>query len=399
MSEPGSPSKRSKSRRQSLTNILPHLNIDSSSGHTSHHTTTNPKAVSKLPSSMTKGWPKWLSIRRETGKPIDLTIRISQYLRDEALANNFPEDPATIIQAVKDKSAQFGKETAEIWAKTEDSLVELVYGSNFIEVTGSDYDVTEKICRKMFRGEDVAALVEPRSAEYEQAEAALVALKRPSSLEDVIRSRQEVINHAHALDYAIDHVVLGGHPITEQFIKKVHSMLCTGKVLHEDAGEPGVYRTWEIAARHGADSKKRSIFIRASTVPAYMSDFVADLHNDMLAAEDGKATDPIDMATRYCYRFVCIHPFGDGNGRMCRILLNALLLKYAGHVSTFGGTEEERKEYLELAREGNRLFHQEDMEVEEEHKKGHRNLARFTLRKSKVVMEQLWTWAMRRKED
>ena len=27
------------------------------------------------------------------------------------------------------------------------------------------------------------------------------------------------------------------------------------------------------------------------------------------------------------FRFVSIHPFGDGNGRMCRILMNYILFK------------------------------------------------------------------------
>ncbi|KAI4861902.1 Fic-domain-containing protein [Hypoxylon rubiginosum] len=294
---------------------------------------------------------------------------------------------------MKDKSTKIGKETGELWAIIEDSLVGLVYGSNFIETTGSDFDVTEKLCRRILHGEQVSARVEQGSAEYEQARAALIALKRPSSFEDVVRSRQEIINHAQALNYAVDHFVLDSKPITEDFLKEVHSKLCTGKVLHEDAGEPGKYRTWEIAARHGQDMRKKSIFIRASAVPQYMADLVSDLHNDLIDAENSKTIDPFDLASRYCHRLVCIHPFGDGNGRMCRILLNILLLKYAGYATTFGGNEEERQEYLDLARRGNKHFHEEDMEVPEAEKKGHRELAKFTVRKSKATFESLWAWA------
>ncbi|KAI0844865.1 hypothetical protein F5Y00DRAFT_273540 [Daldinia vernicosa] len=39
----------------------------------------------------------------------------------------------------------------------EDGLDKLVYSSNFIEVTGSDFDVTEKLRRAIFRGEQVQA--------------------------------------------------------------------------------------------------------------------------------------------------------------------------------------------------------------------------------------------------
>ncbi|KAI1399671.1 Fic-domain-containing protein [Hypoxylon fuscum] len=277
-------------------------------------------------------------------------------------------------------SASLGKEI-------EYKLVELVHGSNFIEVTGSDFDVTETLCRQIFRGEDVPALVDPRTQEYEQARAALVALKRPSSPQDVVRSRQEIINHAHALNYAVDHFVLDGKAVDEDFLKEVHQRLCQGDVLGEDAGEPGEYRTWEIAARHGPDARKKSVFIRASVVPRYMSDLVEDLHRDLVHAEEAQTVDPFDLASRYCHRFVCIHPFGDGNGRMCRILLNILLLKYAGHVTPFGGSEEEREEYLDIARKGNKVFHVEDMEVPEDEKRGHWALAKFTMRKSKTGIE------------
>ncbi|KAI1460548.1 Fic-domain-containing protein [Annulohypoxylon moriforme] len=278
-------------------------------------------------------------------------------------------------------SVPHSRDLSNIWPDFEGDLIKFIHGSNYIEVTGSDFDVTRKLCRRVFGGEEeVSAHVEEGSADYEEARAALLALKRPNSFEDIVRSRQEVINHAIALKFAIDSVVLNGQEITEDFIKVVHQKLSFGEVLHEDAGSPGEYRTWEIAARHGKDMRSKSIFIRASVVPDYMKTFITDLKNDMLKAEDTKSIYPYDIANRYCHRFVCIHPFGDGNGRMCRILLNVLLLKYAGHISTFGGTDNERKEYLDLTRRANKRFHEEDMEVEEEKKVGHHELTRFTLR-------------------
>ncbi|KAI1096618.1 Fic-domain-containing protein [Rostrohypoxylon terebratum] len=256
-----------------------------------------------------------------------------------------------------------------IRSQFEDELIKFIHGSNFIEFIGSDFEVTNKLCRKIFRGEEVTARVEAMSEDFDEARAALIALKRPTSFEDVVRSRQEVINHAHALKYAIDHVVLNGQEVTERFLQEVHQKLCYGGVLGEDAGSPGAYRTWEIAARHGKDMKSKSVFICASSVPAYMRTLVRDLKHDMAEAEETNNLDPFDIANRYCHRFVCIHPFGDGNGRMCRILLNILLLRYARRVSTFGGSDEERKEYLDIARRGNKKFHEEDMEVPEDENK------------------------------
>ncbi|KAI1803113.1 Fic-domain-containing protein [Daldinia bambusicola] len=286
---------------------------------------------------------------------------------------------ASKLESVRAKSATHTGEVGEFWSNLED-------------ITGSDFNVTEKLCRAILRDQQVRAEVEPGTPEYEEGRAALVAPKRPSSPEEIKLSRQEVINHAKALNYAMDHIIIGSKPIDENFIRSVHGILCAGKVLGEDAGQPGVYRTWEIAARHGSD-KKKSIFIRSSAVPQYMAELVEDLQTDMLAVEGNKVVDPFDFASRYCHRLACIHPFGDGNGRMCRILLNVILLKYAGFVSTFGGTEAERQEYLDLVRRSNKKFHDEDMEVPEEDKKGHRELAKFVLVKSKHAFDRLWGWA------
>lgn len=38
--------------------------------------------------------------------------------------------------------------------------------------------------------------------------------------------------------------------------------------------------------------------------------------------------------------FVIMHPFLDGNDRMCRLILNAILLRYAGAVVRLGKNDE-----------------------------------------------------------
>ena len=45
-------------------------------------------------------------------------------------------------------------------------------------------------------------------------------------------------------------------------------------------------------------------------------------------AHPPKETSPVEIACKDHYDFVGIHPFGDGNGRISRLLVNCILLQY-----------------------------------------------------------------------
>jgi len=45
-----------------------------------------------------------------------------------------------------------------------------------------------------------------------------------------------------------------------------------------------------------------------------------------------------------------IHPFVDENGRICKLILNTILLRYAGVVVALGEHDESREEYLDIQR-------------------------------------------------
>lgn len=51
------------------------------------------------------------------------------------------------------------------------------------------------------------------------------------------------------------------------------------------------------------------------------------------------------LAAKYCDRLVVIHPFLDGNGRICRFILNAILLKYSGILVNVGEHDQRREDY------------------------------------------------------
>ena len=90
--------------------------------------------------------------------------------------------------------------------------------------------------------------------------------------------------------------------------------------------------------------------------------------------------DPYEMAARYKHRSVNIHPFVDGNDRVCRLIMNTILLRYVGHLCIFGSTNDEVHTYLGIAYRRGRKSEEEEGEVPEREQIGQHELARFVLR-------------------
>ncbi len=121
-------------------------------------------------------------------------------------------------------------------------------------------------------------------------------------------------------------------PLTQNFIRQLHQTL-----LREDYT---VYRTLPGGVQtsyviHAGQYKTRpnsvrtrygDIFEYASPeeTPALMTDLV-NWYNE----EDAKGElAPYELATLFHYRYIRIHPFEDGNGRMARLMVNYILARH-----------------------------------------------------------------------
>ena len=90
--------------------------------------------------------------------------------------------------------------------------------------------------------------------------------------------------------------------------------------------------------------------VRTSTGEIYYftpPEQVKSAMSDLIDWYRGRAREgehPIIIAATFHYRFVRIHPFDDGNGRMGRLLMNMILIKHGYTVSLI--RHENRDEYL-----------------------------------------------------
>ncbi len=138
-------------------------------------------------------------------------------------------------------------------------------------------------------------------------------------------------------------------PLTQHFIRTLHKTLLredytvyrnlpggvqTSYVIHA-----GQYKTRpnSVITRYG----ERFEYATPEETPALMSDLV-DWYND--AERSGKFT-PIELAAIFHYRYIRIHPFEDGNGRIARLMVNYILTRHDYPMIVVRSRK--KKEYLE----------------------------------------------------
>lgn len=147
-------------------------------------------------------------------------------------------------------------------------------------------------------------------------------------------------------------------PLTQNFIRQLHKVLLredytvyrelpgglqTSYVIHA-----GRYKTSpnSVITRYG----DRFEYASPEETPALMADLV-DWYND----EEAKGRlSPVELAALFHYRYIRIHPFEDGNGRIARLIVNFILARHDYPMIVVRSRS--KKDYLEA-------LHQADLEV------------------------------------
>jgi len=193
-----------------------------------------------------------------------------------------PEDQlAAKKQALQQKSSEHKNVVTEILDSPDvrdQFILKLTYHSNSIE--GST--LTEP---------DTAAILFDN-----------VALPNKNLIEQL-----EAKNHQTALNYLFDRVTKK-EKINEDLVLKLHSILMNG--IRPDAG---VYRD-------------HAVRITGVNLPTANYASVPKLTSEIMTRAALKTKDIIALSASVHSKFEQIHPFSDGNGRVGRLLMNAMLL-------------------------------------------------------------------------
>jgi Fic family protein len=171
---------------------------------------------------------------------------------------------------------------------------------------------------------------------YEDVSVLLGEAAAGGSSEEEIRNRMAVLGYSHAFDRLLERVELAHGPVqlTDTLVLDLYVDLFQPSV---EAGivEPELLRGWRTS----------SVFIRNTRYVPPAADHVGELMARFLdrLEKEGHA---IARAVLAHLILVTIHPFPDGNGRVARFLMNAVLL--GGGLPWVTIEEGDRREYFDV---------------------------------------------------
>ena len=147
-------------------------------------------------------------------------------------------------------------------------------------------------------------------------------------------------------------------PLTQNFIRILHkTILREDYTLYRDL-PLGLQTSYVVHAGH-YKTRPNSVITRygdrfeyasPEETPALMEDLV-DWYNT--AEQKGKLS-PVELAALFHYRYIRIHPFEDGNGRIARLMVNYILSRHDYPMIVVRSRK--KNDYLEA-------LHQTDLEV------------------------------------
>lgn len=164
-----------------------------------------------------------------------------------------------------------------------------------------------------------------------------------------LRDHLDIKGHDEAVR-GLEEIVHDDRPLTEQFIREMHQVLLGDehyKPAYTASGQPtrqrivpGQYKTSSNNVRTATG--ETFYFASPEETPARMNDLLIWYRQEV----EAPTLHPVALAAEFHYRFVSIHPFDDGNGRMSRLLMNLILMRHGYPITVIKADETTRNRYL-----------------------------------------------------
>lgn len=147
----------------------------------------------------------------------------------------------------------------------------------------------------------------------------------------LFKDHLDIRGHNEAIDFLMDLVKNRQH-LSEKIIRELHEMILVEPYTTpaKTSGGQRVEKKVTLGAYKSMPNHVQTptgeihYYATPEETPAKMSDLMAWLREQ----QENEDLHPLAVAAIFHYRFVAIHPFDDGNGRMSRLLMNLLLMQY-----------------------------------------------------------------------
>ncbi|MFB0495167.1 Fic family protein [Mucilaginibacter sp. OAE612] len=167
-----------------------------------------------------------------------------------------------------------------------------------------------------------------------------------------LKDHLDIRGHNEAINFLLD-MVKDDRPLSEADIRGLHEMILVEPYdVKAQTAEgmpttkrivPGVYKT---TANHVQTATGEThYYATPEETPAKMRELMEWYYE----ADSNAEIHPVVVAALFHHKFVAIHPFDDGNGRLSRILMNLVLLK-KGYPPVVVKMDDRRNYYSLLSR-------------------------------------------------
>ena len=179
------------------------------------------------------------------------------------------------------------------------------------------------------------------------------------------RDEEEVAGYAEAMDILFES--WQSIPITENYIKQLHSVLL--QYSSKDESHRGQYKKLSNNVE-AFDADGQSLGILFETTSPFETPFKMESLLSWFKQElEEKRMHPLLVIGAFITRFLAIHPFQDGNGRISRVLTTLLLMKAGYEYVPFSSLErviEENKDnYYKCLRASQSTIDKDESRLEE----------------------------------
>ena len=146
-----------------------------------------------------------------------------------------------------------------------------------------------------------------------------------------LKDHIEITGHNEAIDVLVD-LTRGDAPLTESFVRQLHELILRERCQVDAITPEGApTRRWiEVGQYKTGHNHVQTVtgeifrFAEPIDVPGKMHTLLQTI-NELQAPSSAEV---VFVAAKAHYDFVLIHPFDDGNGRIARLLMNLILIKY-----------------------------------------------------------------------